>query len=233
MRIDSGRIVACLSLSLAFVACHRASAEEPPRKRVEAATPPVAPPLPAPDAGSPSAVPAVAPMPTLKTAKFVLHIGDSTVGYTLGMQLELSRMFKAAGVRYESHTFTAAGLRSFAKERYIEKLVREKDPDLVIIQLGTNNLTVPTPSAYLPDVKEIVSQTGNRACYWVGPIPLEQPEKGMRKMLRENVAPCTFYDSFDLVLARQSDKIHPTQPAAKKWADAFWTFADKTPPGGG
>lgn len=177
--------------------------------------------------------PAPPPTPTLKTAKFVLHIGDSTVGYTLGMQLELGRMFKAAGVRYESHTFTAAGLRSFAKERYVEKLVREKEPDLVIIQLGTNNLTVPTPTAYLPDVKEIVAQTGNHACYWVGPIPLEQAEKGMRKMLRENVAPCTFYDSFDLVLARQSDKIHPTQPAAKKWADAFWTFADKTPPGGG
>lgn len=172
---------------------------------------------------------AEAPKRTLAQHKTVLHVGDSTVGYTLGLSLELGKMFKAAGVAYESHTVTAAGLRTFAKSKVLEKLVAEKNPDLVIVQLGTNNLTVPNPAAYLPDVKAIVAQTGGKPCYWVGPIPLEQPEHGMRALLRENVAPCTFYDSFELKLARQEDKIHPTQPAAKKWADAFWKFANEHP----
>lgn len=159
----------------------------------------------------------------------VLHVGDSTVGYTLGVALELGKMFRAGGVAYESRTVTSAGLHTFAQSKVVEKLVGEKNPDLVIIQLGTNNLTVPNPAAFIPDVKAIVAQAGGKPCYWIGPIPLDQPEHGMRAMLRENVAPCTFFDSFDLKLARQDDHIHPTQPAAKKWADAFWKFAEAHP----
>src|SRR5690606_2700327 len=123
---------------------------------------------------------------------------------------------------YTSRTVTSAGLRSFAKSGVVEKLVADKDPDLVIIQLGTNNLTVPHPDVYADEVRAIVAQVGDRPCYWIGPIPLQQKEHGMRAMLRENVAPCVFFDSYDLKLARQPDKIHPTQRAAKKWADAFW-----------
>lgn len=212
--------------------CRDVNAE--PKKTEAKAAPPA--PAPSPPAAATSAAPAVvdapaAPRNALEGRRFVLHVGDSTVGYTLGMSLEMTRLFRAASVPYESHTFTASGLHAFASERRLEKLVKEKNPDLVIIQLGTNNLTVPNPPAYLDDVKSIVSQAAGRACYWIGPIPLEQPEKGMRGFLRDNVGPCTFYDSFDLKLERQSDHIHPTQSAAKKWAKAFWAFTEATPPG--
>lgn len=222
--------VACLAL----FACQNVSADE---RRAATPASSEAPPAPAsapvPLADAPkldaSTPDAAAAKKQLLDYKNVLHVGDSTVGYTLGVTLEYGKMFKAGNVKYESRTVTAAGLNQFNKSKVLEKLVKEKDPDLVIIQLGTNNLTVPTPSAYLPDVKAIVAQAGGKPCYWIGPIPLEQPEHGMRAMLRENVAPCVFYDSFDLKLARQEDKIHPTQPAAKKWADAFWKFANEHP----
>ncbi len=152
------------------------------------------------------------------------------VGYNMGLQLELGKMWKAIGVHYEALTVTAAGIRSFAKEQHVAKFVKAKNPDLVIVQIGTNNLTVPHPEAYLDDLKKIVGQIGNHPCVWIGPIPLEQPEHGMRAMLRANTAPCTFYDPWDLNLARQSDKIHPTQPAAKKWATAFWEWATANAP---
>jgi lysophospholipase L1-like esterase len=163
--------------------------------------------------------------------RVVLHVGDSTVGYHLGLQLELSRMFKAAGIRYESRTVTSAGLHSFATEKILEKAVRETDPDLVIIQVGTNNLTVPHPDVYITDLRSIVRQANGRDCYWIGPISIDRPEKGMRAVIRTHVEPCTFFDSFDLELARQPDDFHPTQPAAKKWAEAFWAFATTNPPG--
>jgi lysophospholipase L1-like esterase len=163
--------------------------------------------------------------------RFVLHVGDSTVGYTLGLQLELARMFKGAGVQYESRTVTAAGLHTFATEKILDKLVREKDPDLVIVQVGTNNLTVPHPEAYIEDLRSIVRQVQGRDCYWIGPIPIDRPEKGMRAVLRDHTQPCAYFDSYELDVARQSDLVHPTQPGAKKWADAFWAFATKTAPG--
>ena len=211
---------------LALVACSRAAADD----HVDRSPPPPAlPPPPAVDAAAPAPSAADAGKPSFASYKSVLHVGDSTVGYTLGLTLELSKMFRAMNVRYESRTITSAGLRSFAKSNVLADLVKEREPDLVIIQLGTNNVAVPHPETYREDVKAIVAQAGGRACYWIGPISLDgKPEHGIRTMLRDAAAPCTFFDSYDLKLARQEDGIHPTQPAAKKWADAFWAFATAT-----
>lgn len=223
-------LVVVTACSVGGIGCRDVSAE--PKKSEPKSAPPAPTPAPAVSAAPIlTAEPPAARRNGLEGRRFVLHVGDSTVGYTLGMSLEMTKLFRAASVPYESHTFTASGLHAFASEKRLEKLVREKNPDLVIIQLGTNNLTVPNPPAYLDDVKSIVAQASGRACYWIGPIPLEQPEKGMRAFLRDNVGPCTFYDSFDLKLDRQSDHVHPTQTAAKKWAKAFWAFTEATPPG--
>ncbi len=51
----------------------------------------------------------------------------------------------------------------------------------------------------------------------------------MRGVLRDNVSPCVFYDSYDLTLERQPDGLHPSQAAAKIWADGFWAFAGQNP----
>lgn len=161
--------------------------------------------------------------------KKVLHVGDSTVGYAAGISLEFKRMFPAEGIAYVSHTMTSAGLHAVAEDRIVEKLVKRHSPDLVIIQLGTNNLTVPHPEVYVPDIKSILAQVGKRACYWIGPISLKFPERGMRGILRDNVAPCVFYDSYDLTLERQSDGLHPSQKAAIFWSKAFFEFAARNP----
>ncbi len=161
--------------------------------------------------------------------KKVLHIGDSTVGYASGLQLEFKKMFPDAGISYVSHTMTSAGLHTVAEDRIVEKLVRRNAPDLVIVQLGTNNLTVPHPEVYLPDIQSIVSQIGARACYWIGPISLKFPERGMRVVLRDHVAPCVFYDSYDLTLERQPDGLHPSQKAAIQWSALFFEFAAQHP----
>ncbi len=161
--------------------------------------------------------------------KKVLHVGDSTVGYASGLQLEFKKMFPDAGITYVSHTMTSAGLHTVAEERIVEKLVKRHAPDLVIVQLGTNNLTVPRPDVYIPDIKSILAQVGHRACYWIGPISLKFPERGMRGVLQDNVAPCIFYDSYDLTLERQADGLHPSQKAAIMWSALFFEFAAEHP----
>lgn len=161
--------------------------------------------------------------------KKVLHVGDSTVGYSSGLQLEFKKMFPEAGVAYVSHTMTSAGLHTVAEEHIVEKLVKRHAPDLVIVQLGTNNLTVPHPEVYIPDIKSILAQIGHRPCYWIGPISLKVPERGMRGVLRDNVAPCIFYDSYDLTLERQPDGLHPSQKAAIMWSALFFEFAKEHP----
>ena len=163
--------------------------------------------------------------PAFDGYKKVLHVGDSTVGYAAGISLEFKKMFPKAGLSYVSHTMTSAGLHTVAEDRIVEKMVKRYSPDLVIIQLGTNNLTVPHPEVYIPDIKSILAQVGHRGCYWIGPISLKFPERGMRGILRDNVSPCVFYDSYDLTLERQSDGLHPSQKAAIFWSGAFFEFA--------
>lgn len=175
-------------------------------------------PTPSPSLSSSSGVPA---WPS--GVKSVLHVGDSTLGYTLGLALELRTRFEAAGIHYEAHTETSAGLHGFASSKKLEQLVRETKPDVVLISLGINNLTVPHPDEYERDVRSIVRQAGKAPCWWVGPLALERPDKGLNAMLARSTAPCRFASSYDLHIERQPDGIHPTQRGARRWADVIWT----------
>lgn len=227
--------VTALALALAatsLAACSTSSAAPSASRREEAAP---AVPAPAPkqaaevDAGAQAAAAKLAHR--LAGYKTILHVGDSTVGYTQGLQLELKKKLEPLGVRYVSRTLTSGGLRTFAQKKIVEGLIKEHNPDLVIVQLGTNNVTVPNPPAFLPAIEEVVAEAKVLPCYWVGPLTLEQKAHGMNEFLRDHVAPCAFIDSFGLKLDRQEDKIHPTQLAARKWANYLWEQTEKSPPG--
>jgi len=157
------------------------------------------------------------------SAKYVLHVGDSSLGFEQGLALEMSTRFKAIGVRYEAITEASAGLRSYATSAKLAELVRAKKPDVVLLTLGMNNLTVAQPEEYEVDVKVLVAQIGNRPCYWIGPLSLERPENGLNALLARSTAPCGWSSSYELDIERQPDHIHPTQRGASLWADANWT----------
>lgn len=174
---------------------------------------------------------AAAPPAGIFGFKRILHVGDSMVGYTQGLQLELKKRFDEKGIAYESHTVTSGGFQHFAAKKLLAKWVDTAKPDLVIVQVGNNNLTAGTPPKFVPYIHDLLAQTGGVPCYWIGVIPLEQKEYGMSKLLAKESAPCTYFESMGLKLDRQSDKIHPTQIGARKWANAFLAFAETTPPG--
>lgn len=176
------------------------------------------------DAHAPDAhVVAVVRPPWPAAAKLVLHVGDSTLGFEQGLALEMATRFKAVGIRYEAITEASAGLRSFATSGKLAELVRAKKPDVVLLTLGMNNLTVAQPDEYEPDVKYLVAQIGDRPCWWIGPLSIDRPETGLIAILGRATAPCGFSNSYQLEIERQPDHIHPTQRGASRWADANWT----------
>ena len=181
-------------------------------------------PSPPPDApSSAEADPPPVPGPTWPAgAKYVLHVGDSSLGFEQGLALEMKTRFDAAGVRYEAVTEIDAGLHTFATSRKLEELLRWKKPDVVLLTLGMNNLTVARPADYEADVKSIVAQVGDRPCWWIGPLSIGRPETGLIAMLARTTAPCGWMNSYDLAIERQPDHLHPTQPGASHWADAIW-----------
>ncbi len=161
----------------------------------------------------------------------VLHLGDSTVGFAGGLTKALRPMFTDAGIKYYGDSYTAAGIQSYDDDdkNRLAVLIKAFKPDMIIINMGMNNLTVPHPEVLVGHIKSLVKKIlGDgpvpRVCYWIGP-PSWRPDRGLlNPVLEANTAPCIFFDSSDLVLERQKDKVHPTDKGGEIWAKHFWYF---------
>lgn len=175
-----------------------------------------------PDAVAADVAPPAPPPAWPAGVKSVLHVGDTSLGFERGLALEMRTRFAAAGLRYEAVTEIDAGLHTFATSKKLAELLRWKNPDLVLVTLGMNNLTAARPDDYEVDVRSIVAQVGDRPCWWIGPLSIPQPEKGLIAMLGRSTAPCGWMNSYGLDIERQPDQLHPTQPGASHWADAIW-----------
>jgi GDSL-like Lipase/Acylhydrolase family len=177
---------------------------------------PAAPPL---SAAGPAVVPGPIPRGTV-----VLHVGDS---FTLaGFAQALKPHMKALGVRYEVRAETSSFTTTWSAK--MDRLVSDTQPDLVIINLGANEVLNTDPAAHAPAIRHIVQAIGGRPCVWVSP-PSWRKDTGINDVIRQNSAPCRFFDSDSLVgqpIARQADHIHPTEQGGAVWADAFWSWLD-------
>ncbi len=152
----------------------------------------------------------------------VLHIGDSFA--VAGFAQALRPRMQALGVRYEVRAETSSFTTSWAGK--MEKVVADTQPDLVIINLGANEVSNTDPTTHAPHVRRIVKAIGGRPCVWVSP-PLWRKDTGITEVIRENSAPCRFFDSDALVkrpIPRQSDHIHPNEAGGAIWAEAFWSW---------
>jgi hypothetical protein len=168
------------------------------------------------------------PPPTTATKKprVVLHIGDSMVGYGHGLSLAMKKRFETAGVEYHWDAWTSAQVQTLDRKR-MDKLLGMFKPDLVLFNLGTNNLSVPHPEALADGIRSIASHLGEgRECVWIAPIrPKWKFNPKMYDVLEENVAPCKYFDvgvSVDPPL--QTDHIHPTDVGGEQWAGPLWSF---------
>ncbi len=172
------------------------------------------------------------PRPSLLRARTVLQIGDSTVGFLGGLQKSLDRRFTEHHVQFYSRSWTSASLVSVDvrgdDSHDLDESLARFDPDLVIFNLGMNNVSWTRPETLMSHVPSIVKRlTANgRACVWIGPPSWKEDRGVLVPMLARSVAPCLFFDSRDLELERQTDDIHPTDVGGEVWGEAVWRFLE-------
>lgn len=237
------RVVPALFFLFAFASACGAPAPQPvaaPATRVVSASTPEAPaaaelltppptPTPEPAAAAPPVAavsppddPDAATVPSIPGGTAVLHFGDSFV--LAGFAQALRPRMKTLGVRYAVKSEQSSYTVTWAQR--VEQIVADTQPDLVIITLGANEVANINPVAHAPAVRRIVQIIGDRPCVWVSP-PMWRRDTGILDVIRQNSAPCRFFDSDKLVtepIPRRNDKIHPDERGGEIWAEAFWQW---------
>ena len=166
------------------------------------------------------------PDPTRPPApRVVLHAGDSMVGGQGGLARALATRFEPYGTKYV-RDWRVATVQTFDYENRFGKLVDEHHPDLVILNLGANDVFVPNPKSLAGFVQRIAKKAsdGGRACFWITPPLWKPPDTGIVAVIKEHAAPCHVFDSSDLVLPKWPDGIHPNNEGGAIWAEKFWSF---------
>jgi len=222
--------IACTAAALAACVRHDAPARpspmplqaRPPQSTASSAVPlapaetPVSSAPPVRIAPAPPSQSEPSPPPPLPTGTTVLHVGDSFAG-ALGVALnvELKRRGVRGFLRYKTATF----IPDWAWGPKLPLFIAQTNPDLVLINLGANEVKMFNPEQRAKTIQKLVSHVKGRPCVWISP-PLWDGDSGIVSVIRANCAPCRFMDSNAVfpAMPRLSDKIHPTIPARDEWA---------------
>ena len=183
-------------------------------------------------AGQQATPPAPAPPPQAHVEpapppapKVVLHLGDSMVGGYGGLTRALEAKFKELGSHWVKDWQEGVGIATFDREHRLDDLLAKHKPDLVILTLGANDVTLPFPAAVAPSVRSIAHKmsAGGRECFWMLP-PLWRKDTGIVEVIKQNASPCKVFDATGLKIDRARDGIHPNDQGGIEWADAFFAF---------
>jgi lysophospholipase L1-like esterase len=152
----------------------------------------------------------------------ILHTGDSMVGG--GLCRALQPKFEREGAKFYRDVWESGRIFQFADSGRLPNLLKKVEPDLVILTLGANDVWMNEPDLIARSAEKIAKMVtdGGRACWWIGPPIWKTHFRKLVALLKDHVAPCTFFDSADIEMARRSDGIHPTDKGGEVWADAFW-----------
>ncbi len=162
----------------------------------------------------------VVPEPRVRIPRAVLHIGDSTVGFRGGLSNALRRKFERAGSTYKSDAWGGVGIAQFGRSEKFRSLLRGSRADLIIVNLGMNNIDAPQPDSLKGSIRAIVENLHGVRCVWIGP-PNLKADTGIVRVLKAEVAPCRFVDSRAFSIERL-DGIHPTDKGGETWANDLW-----------
>ena len=216
-----------LSALVVLVAC---SGQD--KSKIAAA--PVAAPPPAAVAGPPVPQASASPAPSASAApapatppppKVVLQLGDSMVGGYNALAKALAPRFEAMGAHFVRDWQDSVDIGVYDREHRIQDLLKKHSPDLVLVTLGANDVTIPSPWVLAKNVASIARKVseGGRACYWLTP-PLWTKDTGIIEVIHKNAAPCKVFDASYLKVSRIRDGIHPSDKGGETWAEAFFAF---------
>lgn len=136
-----------------------------------------------------------------------------------------SKYFGPLGAKYV-RDWRVATVQTFDYQNYFGKLLEKHHPDMVILNLGANDVFVPNPKALARFVASIAKKASSdgRTCYWITPPLWKPPDTGIVEVIKANATGCTVFDSSALVLPKWPDGIHPNNQGGAIWADRFWEF---------
>jgi len=169
-----------------------------------------------------------APTDDLRRGTIVVNIGDSFT--EASFEQNLRARVKAVGAKYVVKAETPSYTPVWAFGGYGGALdtLMDMRPKLVIVTLGANEFDMPDPNVHAAAVRELARKASKWGqCVWVTP-PRWKPDSGFLEVVKNNCAPCAFFDS-DLYVhdvERQKDKIHPNEVGGARWAAAFWDWLE-------
>ncbi len=151
------------------------------------------------------------------------------VGGNGGLARALEAKFKPFGTKYV-RDWRVATVQTFDYADYFGKLLDRHHPDLVILNLGANDVFVPFPAALAHFVERIARKASSdgRVCYWITPPLWKPPDTGIVAVIKEHAIGCRVFDSSTLALPKWNDGIHPTNEGGAIWAEKFWAFYEET-----
>lgn len=155
----------------------------------------------------------------------VLHVGDSFV--SSGLSQALDSHFRSVGANYSVHSRASSTTNMWAYDKALSRLFAKR-ADLVLVTLGANEVFIPRPETRASAVRAIVKKIGPRPCVWIAPPPWKG-QSGILDVIRDNVAPCLYFDSEAEVgstIERRKDGIHPSTEGGRIWAEALWLWLE-------
>ncbi|UQA57407.1 SGNH/GDSL hydrolase family protein [Polyangium aurulentum] len=175
----------------------------------------------APDPSAPAASVPAEEAPPIPPRSVVLHIGDSFL--MAGFAQTLRPKMKELGANYLVHSQQSSYTTTWPLK--LGKLVGDFHPDLVIINLGANEVELTDTAGRAKAVERMIKIIGDRPCVWVSP-PLWRKDTGIIEIIRRHSIPCRYFDSDALAgtISRQHDLIHPDARGGEIWAEAFWKW---------
>ncbi len=154
-------------------------------------------------------------------ASRILHFGDSHVAS--GLKSTLARYFREAGATFRQEGWAGSRSKSWIASGRLKKLVSAFRPTVVLVTLGTNEMTTSEPMRHRNWIRAIIRRLKGTVCYWMGPPPLIDDKYGYNEMAEEAVKPCRYFDSRILDMKPRKDgTFHLTRKEGVVWGDKVW-----------
>jgi hypothetical protein len=161
-----------------------------------------------------SALPTEAPAPVHER---ILIFGDSMV---INMVARLSEYCAGNGHKLFPAISYGSTTLGWAYNKYLDQLLKLDDPTLIIVVVGSSELTSPQIARHEQFVRLMLKKLEGRRFVWIGPANW-RPDTGINDLILRMIGPERFFRSAELSLPREGDGIHPTPNGGRKWVDAF------------
>lgn len=175
------------------------------------------------------ATPAAPPPTTMADASLprkekILLLGDSMV--------EVLSPWLAAYAKENGHELVPAiwygsTIGAWARSPELGRLLGEIEPTLVIVALGSSELTARSIATRKPSLRAIVDRVGSKVrLAWIGP-PNWREDTGINDLLEAEIGDDRFFRSAGLELTRKRDGIHPDAAGGRVWAGAIAAWLER------